>query len=95
VAERTAFAVLLLAVLSISSAMAQQKAKVAPPSSCEPGFVERGYPHGSELNFRCRTRVIDCPEKRGHDARIVLEPSFETARGLQFGYRCEYAGKER
>jgi hypothetical protein len=57
--------------------------------------MERGYPHGSELNFRCRTRVIDCPEKRGQDAKIVLEPSFETARGLQFGYRCEYTGKER
>lgn len=94
-AERAALASLLFAAVFTSPAMAQQKAKVAAPSSCEPGFVERGYPHGSELNFRCRTRVIDCPEKRGHDVRIVLEPSFETARGLQFGYRCEYMGRER
>jgi hypothetical protein len=95
VAERAALAALLFAVVFISPAMAQQKTKVAATPSCESGFAERGYPHGSELNFRCRTRVIDCPEKRGHDARIVLEPSFETARGLQFGYRCEYMGKGR
>ncbi len=94
-AERAALVALWFAVVFNSSAMAQQKAKLAASSSCEPGFMERGYPHGSELNFRCRTRVIDCPEKRGQDAKIVLEPSFETARGLQFGYRCEYTGKER
>jgi hypothetical protein len=95
VAERAAFATLALAVLLVSPAAAQPKEKAAATPSCEPGFVERGYPHGSDLNFRCRTRVIDCPEKRGHDAKIVIEPSFETARGLQFGYRCEYSGKER
>ncbi len=94
-AERAAFAALFFAAAFISPAVAQQKAKVAAPSSCEPGFDERGYPHGSELNFRCRTRVIDCPGRRGHDVRIVIEPSFETARGLQFGYRCEYMGRER
>jgi hypothetical protein len=95
VAERAALAALLFAGVFISPAMAQPKPKAVAPSACEPGFVERGYPHGSELNFRCRTRVIDCPAKRGHDVRIVPEPSFETAQGLQFGYRCEYTGRER
>jgi hypothetical protein len=95
VVERAAIAALTLAVLLVSPAVAQPKTKSAAAPSCEPGFVERVYPHGSDLNFRCRTRVIDCPEKKGHEARIVLEPSFETARGLQFGYRCEYFGMER
>jgi len=92
VAERIALAALFVATL-IVPAMAQQKSAV--PQNCEPGFVERGYPHGSELNFRCRTRVIDCPEKKGHHVAIIPEPSFETARGLQFGYRCQYTGMER
>jgi hypothetical protein len=94
VVERAVLAVLLIAVC-MSPALAQPKAKTAAPSRCESSFVERGYPHGSELNFRCRTRVIDCPERKGHEVRIFMEPSFETASGLQFGYRCEYLGRER
>lgn len=62
---------------------------------CDPGFVQRVYPHGSELNFRCRTRVIDCPERPGHHVAVIPEPSFETAQGVQFGYRCEYMSRER
>ena len=91
-ADRAALAALLVAIFVVP-AMAQQKG--AAPQNCEPGFVERDYPHGSELNFRCRTRVIDCPEKQGHHDAIIPEPSFETARGVQFGYRCQYTGKER
>ena len=62
---------------------------------CDPGFVQRVYPHGSDLNFRCRTRVIDCPERPGHHVAVIPEPSFETAQGVQFGYRCEYMSRER
>lgn len=89
--ERAALAALLLAAAFLSDASAQPKAA----SGCEPGFVQREYPHGSELNFRCRTRVIDCPEKQGHHAAVIPEPSFETARGVQFGYRCQYTSRER
>jgi hypothetical protein len=67
----------------------------ATPADCEAGFERRIYPHGSQLNFRCRTRVIDCPERPGHHAAVIPEPSFETAQGVQFGYRCQYSSRER
>jgi hypothetical protein len=79
--------------VSIGPAIAQKKAATA--QGCDPGFVQREYPHGSELNFRCRTRVIDCPERQGHHAVAIPEPVFETAQGVQFGYRCQYTSRDR
>jgi hypothetical protein len=90
VLERVALIALL--VLAASPAAAQQQKSAV---DCEPGFAQRGYPHGSELNFRCRTRVIDCPEKQGHYWAVIPDPVAETARGVQFGYRCQYTSKER
>jgi hypothetical protein len=82
------------ATLLAAPAFAQSKDNSAV-QGCDPGFVQRVYPHGSELNFRCRTRVIDCPERPGHHVAVIPEPSFETAQGVQFGYRCEYMSRER
>jgi hypothetical protein len=79
--------------LSFVSSIAQQKPMAA--QGCEPGFERREYPHGSELNFRCRTRVIDCPERQGHHVVAIPEPVFETAQGVQFGYRCQYSSRDR
>jgi hypothetical protein len=90
VLERAALVVLV--ALAATPAVAQQKRAAA---DCEPGFEQRGYPHGSELNFRCRTRVIDCPEKQGHWWAVIPDQVSETARGVQFGYRCQYTSKER
>jgi hypothetical protein len=91
VCERLALAAVLFLVAMPASA--QQPA--TPSRGCEPGFEQRAYPHGSELDFRCRTRVIACPERRGHQALIILEPSFEVAAGVQFGYRCQYHSWDR
>ena len=82
------------AILFADSAFGQSKEK-STGQGCDPGFVQRVYPHGSDLNFRCRTRVIDCPERPGHHVAVIPEPSFETAQGVQFGYRCEYTSRER
>lgn len=65
------------------------------PAGCEPGFEQRAYPHGSELNFRCRTRVINYPERPGQQVVVILEPSVEVAAGVQFGYRCQYHSWDR
>lgn len=88
-----ALAVLAGIVLFSAAAGAQQQKQQA--AGCEPGFEQRAYPHGSELNFRCRTRVIDCPEKQGHHWAVIPDQVSETARGVQFGYRCQYTSKER
>jgi hypothetical protein len=86
----------LVGVLPVVSVLAQApQPSTTAPAGCEPGFAQRIYPHGSELNFRCRTRVIDCPEQPGHHAAVIPEPSFETAQGVQFGYRCQYTRRER
>jgi hypothetical protein len=90
VLERAALVAVL--ALAATSAVAQQTKATA---ECEPGFERRVYPHGSELNFRCRTRVIDCPEKPGHWWAVIPDLVSETARGVQFGYRCQYTSKER
>jgi hypothetical protein len=82
-----------LLALSFVPSIAQQKPTAA--QGCEPGFERREYPHGSELNFRCRTRVIDCPERQGHHVVAIPEPGFETAQGVQFGYRCQYSSRDR
>jgi hypothetical protein len=74
--------------------IAQQK-PASSAQGCEPGFERREYPHGSEFNFRCRTRVVDCPERQGHHAVVIPDPSFETAQGVQFGYRCNYTSRDR
>lgn len=87
-------ALVLAFAFAAAPAAAQQQPAGANPG-CEPGFERRLYPHGSELNFRCRTRVIHCPDMPGHHAVVTLEPSFETAQGVQFGYRCEYRSRER
>lgn len=93
VAEHFVLSVLLCLAVP-AAGFAQQPAAVAP-DGCEPGFERRVYPHGSQLNFRCRTRVIDCPERPGHHVAVVPEPSFETAQGVQFGYRCQYLSRDR
>ena len=83
-------------LLSFDAAVAQDRPRPgAAAPDCEPGFERRDYPHGSPVNFRCRTRVIDCPERQGHHATVIPEPSFETAQGVQFGYRCQYQSRER
>jgi hypothetical protein len=88
--------VALWAGLVVMPAAAQPQQQTKPvPADCDPGFERRPYPHGSELNFRCRTRVIDCPERPGHHAAVIPEPSFETAQGVQFGYRCQYTSRDR
>lgn len=89
--ERAALVVLL--ALAALPAAAQQKQQAV--QGCEGGFEQRAYPHGSEHNFRCRTRVIDCPEKQGYWWAVIPDQVSETARGVQFGYRCEYTSKER
>ena len=89
-----AVSAVLGAALLADFAFAQSKEKSAV-QGCDPGFEQRVYPHGSNLNFRCRTRVIDCPERPGHHVAVIPEPSFETAQGVQFGYRCEYMSRER
>jgi hypothetical protein len=86
VLERLVGAAILF--MALASSVTAQPA--SSPKSCEPGFEQRAYPHGSELDFRCRTRVIACPERRGYQALVILEPSFEVAAGVQFGYRCQY-----
>jgi hypothetical protein len=92
-----AFAVIACALVFYSGQTAAQdkSAAKAAAQGCDPGFVQREYPHGSELNFRCRTRVIDCPERQGHHAVAIPEPVFETAQGVQFGYRCQYTSRDR
>jgi hypothetical protein len=97
VAGLAALAVIARAfVFDSGQAAAQDKpAAEAAAQGCDPGFVQREYPHGSELNFRCRTRVIDCPERQGHHAVAIPEPVFETAQGVQFGYRCQYTSRDR
>jgi hypothetical protein len=97
VAGLAAFAIIASAfVFDSGQAAAQDKpaAKVAA-QGCEPGFEQREYPHGSKLNFRCRTRVIDCPERQGHHVAVIPDPGFETAQGVQFGYRCQYTSRDR
>lgn len=86
---------LLSALLAFPVSAQSVQAPAATPTDCEPGFERRIYPHGSQLNFRCRTRVIDCPQRPGHHAAVIPEPSFETAQGVQFGYRCQYSDRER
>jgi hypothetical protein len=82
-------------VFSFSPATAQQKSAAPPAQGCEQGFERREYPHGSEVNFRCRTRVIDCPERKGLHVVAIPEPVFETAQCVQFGYRCNYTSRDR
>ena len=83
-------------LLSFNVSVAQDKPRsVAAAQDCEPGFERRDYPHGSPVNFRCRTRVIDCPGRQGYHVAVIQDPSFETAQGVQFGYRCEYLSRER
>jgi hypothetical protein len=86
---------LLSALLAFPVSAQSVQAPATTPADCQPGFERRIYPHGSQLNFRCRTRVIDCPERPGHHAAVIPEPSFETAQGVQFGYRCQYSSRER
>jgi hypothetical protein len=88
-------AILSFAVGMFAADIASAQQKGAAASGCEPGFAHRSYPHGSEHNFRCRSRVIDCPDRRGHIAVIVLEEPLELAAGVQFGYRCEYRSQDR
>jgi hypothetical protein len=89
------FGVLGTTLLAAAGAAHAQQRSASARADCEPGFERRAYPHGSELNFRCRTRVIDCPERQGHHATVIPEPSFETAQGVQFGYRCQYTSRDR
>jgi hypothetical protein len=94
VAGLAAFGILVcLFGVSIAPAIAQKEPATA--QGCEPGFERREYPHGSKLNFRCRTRVIDCPERQGHHVAVIPDPGFETAQGVQFGYRCQYTSRDR
>lgn len=86
---------LCLAFLAAPDAAHAQQRSAEARVDCEPGFEWRAYPHGLPLNFRCRTRVIDCPERQGHHVAVIPEPSFETAQGVQFGYRCQYLSRER
>jgi hypothetical protein len=79
--------------VACGAALAQDKGSTS--GGCEPGFVKRSYPHGSEHNFRCRSRVVDCPDRRGHHATVVLEETLDLAAGVQFGYRCEYRSQDR
>lgn len=89
------FGVLGTTLLAAPDAAHAQQRSAAARVDCEPGFERRDYPHGSPLNFRCRTRVIDCPERQGHHVAVIPEPSLETAQGVQFGYRCQYLSRER
>ena len=86
-------AILTLTACAGGAAIAQEKDPAN--NGCESGFVKRSYPHGSEHNFRCRSRVIDCPDRRGHHATVVLEETLDLAAGVQFGYRCEYRSQDR
>jgi hypothetical protein len=85
---------LTLAALIVAAGAATAQEKRAA-TGCEPGFTKRSYPHGSEHNFRCRSRVIDCPDRQGHHATVVLEETLDLAAGVQFGYRCEYRSQDR
>jgi hypothetical protein len=71
-------------------AFAQGKIVTGKTTECEPGFMRRAYPHGSEFDFVCLTRVVDCPERSGYQWAIVPDATRETAAGVQFVYRCLY-----
>ena len=92
--KRAAILMLTVAALAVGAAMAQEK-DAGPAGGCEPGFSKYAYPHGSAHNFRCRTRVINCPEWPGQQVVVILEPGFEVAAGAQFGYRCQYHSWDR
>jgi len=90
----TFFILIAAGVVSFAHAATAQE-KGTRVAGCEPGFEKRPYPHGSEHNFRCRSRVIDCPDRQGHHVTVVLEQTLDLAAGAQFGYRCEYRSQDR